>query len=279
MECFYINLASAADRKDKIETNFQACKKPGWTLSRFAAIDTDYVKNQNIQGRAKPAEKACFLSHKILIGSKLAEGKTFFILEDDAIFGARTCDLVDTILRQNRNLDWDILFTDVCIPEITTMFELLKYRRKLGSEKLEIAFMDLSKTVFAGSTAYLVNAKSRQKIYDLLDAARAVDLPYDLYLRQLIRNSLLKGFSLFPFVTSLSDFSEASQIRSMDVTTIEFAWNMFRKMIWVERNMESCKSTLQIVKGMLRVDDAEPEADDELTAFKTLFASMAAISP
>jgi len=159
------------------------------------------------------------------------------------------------------------------------MFELLKFRRKLGSEKLEIAFMDLSKTVFAGSTAYLVNAKSRQKVYDLLDAAREIDLPYDLYLRQLIRNSLLKGFSLFPFVTSLSDFSEASQIRSMDVTTIEFAWNMFRKMIWVERDMETCKSTLQLVKGMLRVDDAKPEADEELNAFKTLFASMAAISP
>jgi len=279
MECFYINLASAADRKDKIETNFQACKKLGWTLSRFAAVDTADVKNQNILGRAKPAEKACFLSHKKLIGSKLAGGKTFFILEDDAIFGARTCDLVDTILHQNRNLEWDVLFTDVCIPEITTMFELLKFRRKLGSEKLEIAFMDLSKTVFAGSTAYLVNAKSRQKVYDLLDAAREIDLPYDLYLRQLIRNSLLKGFSLFPFVTSLSDFSEASQIRSMDVTTIEFAWNMFRKMIWVERDMETCKSTLQLVKGMLRVDDAKPEADEELNAFKTLFASMVAISP
>jgi len=57
--------------------------------------------------------------------------------------------------------------------------------------------------VFAGSTAYLVNAKSRQKIYDLLDAVQEIDIPYDLYLRHLVHSSALKGFSLFPFVTSL----------------------------------------------------------------------------
>jgi GR25 family glycosyltransferase involved in LPS biosynthesis len=279
MECIYINLASAIDRRNTIETNFQACMKPDWTLSRFAAIDADYVKNQNILGRAKPAEKACLLSHKTLIGSKMADGKTFFILEDDATFGVRTCNLVDMILHRNQNLDWDILFTDVCIPEMTTMFELLKYRRNLGAEKIEIAVMDLSETVFAGSTAYLVNAKSRQKIYDLLDAVREIDIPYDLYLRHLIHSSALKGFSLFPFVTSLSDFSEASQIRSMDITTLDITWNMFRKMIWVERDLEACKATLQMFKEKLLDHDVAAVADEELNAFLTLFASMAAISP
>ena len=268
MECFYVNLDSAVDRRNKLEANFQACKKPGWTLSRFAAIDTEYIKNQNVQGRARPAEKACFVSHRVLIGSERAAGKTFLILEDDAILGVRTCNLIDMILHRNRNLDWDILFTDVCIPQMSTMFDLLKYRRELTAKKIDIAFMDLSKTVFAGSTAYLVNAKSRQKIYDLLEAAKEIDIPYDLYLRHLIRSSVLKGFSLFPFVTSLSDFSEESQIRTMNITTVDFAWNMFRKMIWVERNLESCKSTLQLFKDMLRDDEAGAASDEEMSAFK-----------
>lgn len=269
MDCFYINLDSAVQRKIQLENNFAAVRKPDWNLVRFPAIDTVYVQNQNIGGKAKPAEKGCFLSHRILIGQNLADDKTFFILEDDAVLGARSCALIDKVLGRNKTLDWDILFTDVCITELVTMQELLKYRRDLAAKKVEVAFLDLSKIIFGGSTAYLVNGKSKRKVFDALEAAKEIDLPYDLYLRQLAYRSNLKVFSLFPFVTSLSEFSDASQIRAGNEVSVDMVWNLFRKMVWIERDLEECKAALEIFKNMF--------CDDELTAFGTLFSLMAAI--
>jgi GR25 family glycosyltransferase involved in LPS biosynthesis len=282
MDCIYINLNSATERRLKFESNFEARKTPNWTLSRFAAIDTDTVKNNNVAGECSPAEKGCFLSHKVIIESNLAHDKSIFILEDDASFGVRTCNLIDGILAQNRNLDWDILFTDVCIPHLTTMMDLLKFRRELTAKKIEVAFMKLSKTNFNGSTAYIVNAKSKQKLFDQLNYATELNIPYDLYLRSLIHISALKGYSLFPFVTSLSDFSDISQVKLPGANRDELTWNMFRKMIWLERNLASCTSALESIKDGLSEQNLAAHADmvsspdKELKAFGILFSSMTA---
>ena len=282
MDCFFINLDSAADRKSRVESNFAACKKPGWTLSRFPAIDKDYVARNAIGGATRPGEKGCFLSHQVLMEQRLADDKTYLIMEDDAQFGVRTCTLIDMVLKRNADLDWDIMFTDVCIPNEITMFELLRYRRELRKNKIEVAFINLCGVGFAGTTAYLINGKSKRKVYNALSAytAQRIDLPYDLFLRQLSHSNTLKIYSLFPFVTTVSEFSDDSQIKAMGTNTLDMAWNMFRKMIWTERSLERCKSTLELLKETLCRDDPALQstaADDELGAFKILFSSMTAI--
>jgi GR25 family glycosyltransferase involved in LPS biosynthesis len=280
MDCFYINLDSAAERKANFEKNFNALKKPNWNLSRFPAVDTEFVKNNNVPGESRPGEKGCFLSHKMIIGSNLGHERPIFILEDDAVLGARTCGLIDGML-QNKTQDWDILFTDVCIPHVLAMVDCLRFRRELAAKKIEVAFMNLTKINFNGSTAYVVNAKSKQKVFDLLNAANELNIPYDLYLRGLAHISALKVFALFPFVTSLSEFSDMSQIQRQE-NRAQFAWNLFRKMIWFERNLEECQPALDFLKGTLSDKDmgefgsllSSPDA--ELKAFGILFSAMSA---
>ena len=279
MDCFYINLDHATDRRERLEANFAAYKKPGWSLTRFAAADKTYVADHDISGPTKPAEKGCFISHQLLMESRLGDDKTYLIMEDDAQFGVRTCTLVDMVLKRNQHLNWDILYTDLCIPNVVNMFELLKYRRDLRKKKIEVAFMDLNGVGFAGTTAYMVNGKSKRKVYDALAAYRPIDLPYDLFLRQQSHSGALKIFSLFPFVTTLSDFSDDSQIK-MGAAPTDAAWNMYRKMIWIERNLARCKAALDAMKATLRAEDDlidSAEADEELKAFKILFSSMASI--
>ena len=160
------------------------------------------------------------------------------------------------------------------------MVDTLRFRRELTAKKIEITFMNLTKINFVGSTAYLVNPKSKQKLYDLLDAADELNIPYDLYLRGLAHISALKVFALFPFVTSLSEFSEMSQIKLSGLNRGQLAWNMFRKMIWMERNLADCKSGLEFLKSKLTDKDmvefksllSSPDA--ELKAFGILFSSM-----
>ncbi len=281
MDCIYINLDSAEDRRLNLEKNFAAHKKPGWKLTRFPAIDKIFVARNNIAGAAKPGEKGCFLSHQILMEQHLGDDRSYLVMEDDAIFGARTCTLIESALESNRDLDWDILFTDVCIPSMPLMFELLKYRRDLCKRNVPVELMNLRGIEFAGSTAYIVNGKSKRKIHEILNAYRNVDLPYDLYLRRLSHNGTLKIYSLFPFVTTVSDFGDGSQIKAGSVNPIELAWNMFRKMIWTERNLNHSRVALELFRKTWCHEEPPakiPGADEEMNAFTFLFSSMAALS-
>jgi GR25 family glycosyltransferase involved in LPS biosynthesis len=280
MDCFYINLDAASERRERLEQNFAACKKPGWTLTRFAAVDKTYVESHGVAGATRAGEKGCFLSHQLLMQQQLGDDKTYLIMEDDAQFGVRTCTLIDMVLKRNQNLDWDILYTDVCIPSVLNMRELLNFRRELRKNRTEVAFMNLHGVGFAGTTAYIVNGSSKHKLHQALASYRPIDLPYDLFLRWQSHAGSLNIFSLFPFVTTLSDFSDESQIKAPGANTIDATWNMFRKMIWIERNLDRCQSALELLKGSL--DDEAPVVDHaggdrELTAFNTLFSSMAAI--
>jgi GR25 family glycosyltransferase involved in LPS biosynthesis len=280
MDCYYINLDSAEERRARIESNFAACKKPGWMLTRFPAIDKAYVERNSGPGSTRSGEKGCFLSHQLLMESQLGDDKTYLIMEDDALLGVRTCTLVDMVLKRNQHLDWDILYTDVCIPNVVNMFELLNYRRDLRKKKIEVAFMDLCGVGFAGTTSYIVNGRSKRKVHDALASYRPIDLPYDLFLRQQSHARALKVFSLFPFVTTVSEACNDSQIKGPGESPLDAAWNMFRKMIWIERNLGRCKSTLDLMKSTLSAEDTlieNGESDDELMAFKILFSSVAAL--
>ena len=279
MDCFYINLDSAEDRQRHLEENFAAYKQPGWTLTRFPAIDKTYIERTNVPGATRPGEKGCFLSHQLLMERQIGGEKNYLILEDDAAFGANTCALIDKMLSQGNSPDWDILFTDVCIPNMPLMFELVKYRRGLAEKKIDVAFLDLRGLEFAGSTAYIVNGRSKRKVYEALTACRTLDLPYDLYLRQLAHRGILNIYSLFPFVTTVSDFCDASQIKAAG-NPVELTWNLFRRMIWTERNLGRCTSMLDSFRQTWCRDEPAvtvPGTDEELSAFTYLFSSMAAI--
>jgi GR25 family glycosyltransferase involved in LPS biosynthesis len=280
MDCIYINLDKAEERRLHVEKNFAAHKKPDWTLARFPAVDKISVERNNIGGAAKPGEKGCFLSHRNLLEQRLGDDKSYLVVEDDAMIGARTCSLIERVLESNRDLDWDILFTDVCIPSMPLMFELLKVRRDLCKRNIDVEPMNLRGVEFAGSTAYIVNGKSKRKMHEILSAYKNIDLPYDLYLRQLSHTGALKIYTLFPFVTTLSDLSDGSQIKAESVNPIELSWNMFRKMIWTERNLNHSGPALELFRNTWCRDEPLTKisgADDELNAFTFLFSSMAAL--
>lgn len=107
MDCYFINLDAADDRKRRLEDNFEARKPPGWTLTRFAAVDTAAVERERTPGPMKPAQKGCFLSHQYLMRQRLGDDANFFILEDDAAFGVHTCALVERMIKQIGGKAWD----------------------------------------------------------------------------------------------------------------------------------------------------------------------------
>lgn len=266
MECVYINLDASTTRRRHIEDNFLAHRRDGWQLTRFPAINVDHVHAHRVAGTLSPREKACFLSHRQALAQQAAGPGHVFILEDDALFGSQTCEATDRFLLDNPQLDWDVLYTDICVPDVSTMVNLVKVRQRLTSEK-RVSLLNLNQMSFAGATAYVVNGKSKARLSALLASAASLDLPYDLFLRQLIHERKITGYCFFPFITSLSADSEASQIQKAGTQSTDLVWNTYRRMIWTDRDLARESTTLSEIDRQL--------CDEESRAFGVLFAAMA----
>lgn len=263
MKCTYINLDSAAERRLLTEDNFRKFGATGWQLERFAALDKAFVAQQGIPGTLQPGEKGCFLSHRAVIRDNLDAGAPILVMEDDAVWCDVTCSTIDNFLQVSDRYDWDIIFTDVCLPAVHDMVELVRLRHQL-SDAQEVKLLDLSKRAFAGSTSYIVNHHSLAKIDAILHSVEGLDIPYDLFLRHLIWNKHLKGLMFFPFITSVSELSSASQIQQANTT--DTVWNAFRQLAWVGRDFNAIAPTLEMINRDL--------CDDESRLFGVIFAAM-----
>jgi GR25 family glycosyltransferase involved in LPS biosynthesis len=266
MDCFYINLDSASERRAGLESGFRAHARADWTLTRFPAIDADAVRRRGIRGAASDGEKACFLSHRELIGSHGDAAAPVFVLEDDARFGSGTCRVVDWFVRNNARLDWDLLFTDVVTTKLDDMAGLVKLRRQLMAEQRIVA-IDLATMSFAGTTAYVVNPRAIGKLRELLDGVAEIDAAYDLHVANLVNRGVLKAYALFPFVTTVSSAAGVSQIQGARKRNADLVWQTFREMIWLERDEAVWRPELQRIREQL--------LDDELMDFAVLFAAPA----
>jgi GR25 family glycosyltransferase involved in LPS biosynthesis len=213
----------------------------------------------------RPAEKACFLSHRQVLQSCLGDGKDILVMEDDTFFGKRSCFAIDSFLQHGGTSAWDLIYTDIIVPRLETMVDLIHYRHQLTAAG-RFTLLDLSKMIFAGTSAYVVNGKSKRKLAALLECANGLEIPYDLHLRQLIRDGKLAGFAFFPFITSVAESWETSYVQSTDDLDIDRIWNSFRQMIWMERDLEAQKDTLREIDSRL--------CDDESRLFGVLFSAL-----
>jgi GR25 family glycosyltransferase involved in LPS biosynthesis len=229
MRVTYINLDRETGRRTGLEANFAAHNQHGWTLSRFSALDAAALDAQGIQTTLRPSEAACFLSHRGAIEQSLVWPGNAMILEDDCQFGASTQQLVVDAIR-NMPRDWDLLYTDICVPNFQAMIELFLLRRQRASRA---SLIPLRGMPFAGATAYVINEKSKPVLAELF-AQCDLDIPYDLWLRQLVYDGVLTAFATFPFATTLSPEAETSQIQGADQASINAVWNGFRRMMWYQ---------------------------------------------
>lgn len=271
MRCFYINLDAATQRRHSLEANFAATRKAEWSLTRIDAIDARYIEANAVGGSSTPAEKGCFLSHKKALRESLSDDKPAFILEDDAMFGSDTCNIVEQLPTFAKDLPWDIVLTDAFVPQIGDMASLVSMRHQLV-DKMEIRLINLKGMFFGGSTAYVVKGTSKKRLLDLIESQVEIDEPYDLFLRKKINHGELSGLLCFPFITSTSEFSLVSSIQGGNddgpsASKADLVWGLFRKLAWIERDMERHRMALTMIEQSLSEEDR---------AFGVLWAAQAA---
>ena len=264
MDCFYINLERQTDRRTAIEANFRANRVDGWRLHRFEAVNTADVARLDVPGGLSAGAKACFLSHRDLIRSALGTNAPILIMEDDAVFGPKTCRAIEVALDSIDEEDWDIVFTDICVGDVGTWRDFIRLRREFDQSR-ELKFFDLAQLHFSGATAYILNPKFLPLFSKLLDDVESFDAPYDLYQRHLVRSLRLKASVIVPFVTSISDLAEQSSIQTQDLGPIGIM-NLFRRMVWMDRDLSKHAQTLENLRAAYRTEES--------AAFSALFEAL-----
>jgi GR25 family glycosyltransferase involved in LPS biosynthesis len=251
MECHYINLNSAIERRATLEANFARCRRQGWELRRFTALDEATVEKNQVPGKRSWREKACFLSHRSLIERQADDGRSFMVMEDDAQLGLTSLEVIEGVLAENHSAQWDILFTDISVQQVETMMMLALNRGQLMEKRMVIP-LDLARISFVGATAYVVNGASRRKLLTYLAAGVPVDTESDVYLNGGIATGELKAAVLFPFITTLSEHSTKTQIQLADTRTANVARDAFRRMMWLESSAESYSADLALIESRLQ---------------------------
>lgn len=268
MECIYINLDAQEARKRFLEENFAANRIDGWRLTRLPATDTAQIRRENVKGILREAEKACFFSHRKAVRLGLGMPGHVMILEDDALFGPQSCDSIQGAIDTFPENEWDLLFTDVIVLHVHLMARFLSLRRELAQTG-EQMLINLNEIPFTGCTAYVVNRNFKQQLSGLLEESAELNVPIDLYLRDLIYKSKIRAKVTFPFVTSISNLAEQSQSTPKNPDDLsDVALNAFRRFIWLHRDLD---------QAMERVGKIDPALiDAETHAFSKI--AMAALS-
>lgn len=265
MQCCYLNLDAAPERRGALERRFAACAPSHWRLRRVRATDAVQVAGLGLPGTLRAAEKACFLSHREALRAAAGDEGSLLVLEDDVELGAAGCRMIEDFATRHGDGAWDIAYTDVCVPQMETMAGLVRLRQR-WSPQAGVMLLDLRSVPYAGATAYLVNARARRRLLERLDAVTQFDVPYDLYLRDLVHAREFAGLVIFPFATTLARAADTSQIQPVGLAH-EHLWNTFRRMIWVERRLADFEPVLADITARL--------CDPEALPFAPLFAAMA----
>jgi GR25 family glycosyltransferase involved in LPS biosynthesis len=200
-------------------------------LHRVQAIDAEYVVSHAIPGKIRDSEKACILSHRCAIDLARGDGGHSLIVEDDVRFGPSTFRLLGKLGSLLDN--FDVVFTDLVLGSIHDMIRFFFLRRELVS-RADFQLLDLNGILFSGATAYVVNARSKEKILALIDTLPSCELPYDLQLRYWINAGHLKAGFTFPFLTTLSSHADRSGIQLANFQTEEAAQNAYRRLMWLD---------------------------------------------
>ena len=266
MNTYFINLAGATDRRRYLEENFRTWAPVSANLTRIDALDTRFVQSSGLSGRIRSSEIACLLSHRKAIVASLEDSQHSLIVEDDALFGPSTFATLPTIPHLQDDAT-DLVFLSGMLGDVSSLVGHVLLRRALLKDS-RIATVDLASVAFSCADAYVVKARSKDKLLKLIDQLGAYDTPYDLLLRNWVHAGALRAVLVFPFLTMLSPMAEASMNGNANETMSTYI--ALRRLL----AMDSQHYPGDIMASIDRIDPSfyDKEADDLAKAFRCLLS-------
>ncbi|MCD9027916.1 glycosyltransferase family 25 protein [Luteimonas sp. BDR2-5] len=225
-----INLDGANARLADVVAGHRRHLHPaGIGLTRFRACDRAEADALRIPGGITPVEKACFVSHARCLRQAVRDGAMPWIVEDDVVFGASTVQRVRSALQALDGRPWDILFTDTQLTDVHAVVDLFRAWRGIGDSG-RTRLLDLTGMAWIGASSYLVNPASVPRLLACIEAARSLDLAWDIWLKVVAGQAGFTCLSVFPFATTTAGLP--SQVQSDPVAAQVAWWAAFGRMTW-----------------------------------------------
>lgn len=230
----YINLDSSVARRQALETNIARTVGSRALLHRIEACKAGSIAHH--ADNISQTEIACYESHLRAIHASLKFPGHTMIVEDDVCFSPKTFSAICATFEQLQGTEWDLIYTDL-IPLKFGDYVALSHRYDRLQEAGQLEYMELNNRAFGGATAYIVNAKSKVKLLQALPTK--VECPYDLALMKLIGTGTAKAYLIFPFVTTINELAEDTQIAQQQPETDLniFFFNAMRRLLWVDATL------------------------------------------
>jgi GR25 family glycosyltransferase involved in LPS biosynthesis len=226
----YINLDTATDRRETLERSYAAANfSDRWTMTRFSAISAESERVRNLPGRQSDPYKGNFLSHLDCIAQSLDNDDHLFICEDDCSFSPETGPLIEKIIDQLDEASWDVLHTEITLISAVHYSLMFKLGRMNSEEKIRLINLNSFPHDYTGSSAYLVNRKSKDKFLGAFKYVRdVIDNPFDICLRGSILYNILNAYVAFPFLTFPSLHADQTQAPADTISTENPALQLMR---------------------------------------------------
>lgn len=222
IELFYINLDRAAERRAQIESSYaQSRFSTRWSLHRFAAVSADSEAVRNAPGKLSGPYKGNFLSHLTCARDSVGRDAHLFIAEDDVEFCDRTGPILEGIIDGMAEDAWDIIRTDMTLLSAVDFPKIYKLCvSETGRQKVKLLDLGGIDCPSTGSSAYVINRRSKQKFVQVMDTLLArkggLNVPFDVWLHDVIHHKLVSGYVTVPFLTAPSAHADESQAPVMN---------------------------------------------------------------
>ena len=208
---YFINLARSRSRRAALVRHLADIGVAA-RYERVEAVDGRAVA-ADFPSRLDPGSLGVWLSHEALLRAGRPADRHLHLVEDDTIFSRRAARTLDVVLRQaDDQLNWDLLFTEILVPFSVPMFREFAEKVAVHARSKRYALLDLAGIDFAGATSFFINRNAIEKYAALIAGKWSLGVPIDLFIRQLVRDGVLRAYVTVPFLTSIS-ISAASTVR------------------------------------------------------------------
>ena len=195
----------------------------------------------------KPGQVGCYHSHLNVLSAAPRDGRFIHVLEDDAILSRY---FVSFLKHPGTNLDgYDLIFTDVsCYGNLPLVRdfkkEFDKASKQMEAGAVSIRLLNLQHTHFLGSTSYLVNPRSLDKVTQSLQRGHSAGKPIDLYVSDEVFAGSLRAAVAFPFLTSIK-LDDSSTI--FEKSHFNRAFDLLRASFFIDQDISILQAHMRAI--------------------------------
>jgi GR25 family glycosyltransferase involved in LPS biosynthesis len=231
----FINLPQNERRRNALLSNLASAGITAW-YTHLPAVD-GRAEMAHFPTKLDPGALGLWLTHQRIVEEFRGSTEHLHIVEDDVVVAKDARRLFRMALKSADQSfgDWDLLFTETFVP--FELFDTYRERMDVFRAKGLVSYLDLASCYASCMTSFFLNRNSIDKYARLIKDQWRTGIPIDLYLRRLLRKGELRALVTVPFLSSVSDDKDQSDIRG-PLDASRRVYDVFRRGFFIDADLD-----------------------------------------